>query len=335
MRFNNAMRRARIVALILSLLLLTAMPTFAFTIGSDSAQQTLDAYLDFQDPFSARWWQEVLPGVQEYVQSGWLRIEIRHFPLEFHPDAMQRAIAVECAAQQGVGADMAKLVFGDLDTAIKNMREQYASRIPGFDVQRFIDCAANPNPEVLLRIENDRQQATDLGVSGVPTFFIGKERLVGAQGLDQFVYFIKNGKAPEPGKPVSEIAKPVQKPVPETKSAIESISPPEQSTITTEVKPVQDSKPPAEPDCRSGCLLDEQCIPYGQRLLIKELQMYCGLNGNFEEQRAEGQSCQNSYECKSNQCSNAVCVDLSKQLAETNTLLEKIASWFRKLFGFA
>lgn len=85
--------------------------------------------------------------------------------------------------------------------------------------------------------------------------------------------------------------------------------------------------------CFNGCAADSKCLPFGTRLLIEDEPSYCDIGQSFEPQKKEEGICQNSYECLSNQCSNGHCVDLEKQLKETQSMLRKVMSWLKKLFG--
>jgi len=88
------------------------------------------------------------------------------------------------------------------------------------------------------------------------------------------------------------------------------------------------------PDTECGtCEKDGNCLPFGTRLLEDGKPVYCGINGKLNPQESLGKTCQNNYECSSNQCSNGQCIDLSGQLEETQNILEKILFWFKKLFS--
>ena len=84
-------------------------------------------------------------------------------------------------------------------------------------------------------------------------------------------------------------------------------------------------------NCTSGCELDGKCIPFGQRVELDGENKYCAFDGNFELQKSLGDSCQNNYECKSNQCYNSVCSDIQEELQKTQSLMEKILSWFKNI----
>jgi len=60
---------------------------------------------------------------------------------------------------------------------------------------------------------------------------------------------------------------------------------------------------------------------------------YCDINKELKAQRSENQECQNNYECISNQCSNGKCIDLEKQLRETQSTLNRIMEWLKNIFS--
>jgi hypothetical protein len=84
--------------------------------------------------------------------------------------------------------------------------------------------------------------------------------------------------------------------------------------------------------CTTGCVADSRCLPFGTRVADGNA-TYCDLSGQFSVQKADSSACQNNYECVSNQCYNAVCVSLEKQVQESNSLLQKIFAWLSKAFG--
>ncbi len=96
--------------------------------------------------------------------------------------------------------------------------------------------------------------------------------------------------------------------------------------------PTKPVETPATEVC-GGCKPNGNCLPYGTRLLKEDNPVYCSIDGTFQEQQSLGASCQNNYECSSNQCSNAKCIDLSGQIEETRGFLEKILEWLKKVWG--
>ena len=74
----------------------------------------------------------------------------------------------------------------------------------------------------------------------------------------------------------------------------------------------------------NGCLHEANCLPIGFRISISENQLYCEFGGNFLSQKGPESSCQNDFECKSNQCSNGNCIDTEKQEETSNFIRDMI-----------
>lgn len=88
-----------------------------------------------------------------------------------------------------------------------------------------------------------------------------------------------------------------------------------------------------EPSDCDGCVSGARCLPYGSRRLIEGTALYCDFEGEWQGQLAEGDACQNDYECETNSCASGKCMDLEAQLKETQNLLRKILDWLKRLFG--
>jgi hypothetical protein len=73
--------------------------------------------------------------------------------------------------------------------------------------------------------------------------------------------------------------------------------------------------------CKDSCPLDNKCYPFGYRKSGK----YCTDNGGFEEQLKPDSTCDNNFECSSNVCVSGKCI--------SEGFIEKILSWFKRLFG--
>ncbi len=82
----------------------------------------------------------------------------------------------------------------------------------------------------------------------------------------------------------------------------------------------------------NGCLSDEICLPFGTRLVESGMPKYCDINKKLVSQKDKEESCQNNYECGTNQCNDGICGSLSEDLKETKGLLKKIIDWFGKIF---
>ncbi|MBT4824181.1 hypothetical protein HN695_03300 [Candidatus Woesearchaeota archaeon] len=81
-----------------------------------------------------------------------------------------------------------------------------------------------------------------------------------------------------------------------------------------------------------GCFVDDRCLPLGTRKVDDRRPVYCGMEGNFDVQKKEGNVCDNNFECGSNFCSNGECMDIGKELKETKNILNKLMKWFSNWF---
>ncbi|MDP3027041.1 MAG: thioredoxin family protein [Nanoarchaeota archaeon] len=73
--------------------------------------------------------------------------------------------------------------------------------------------------------------------------------------------------------------------------------------------------------CKDSCPLDGKCYPFGYRKYGE----YCSDQGNFIEQLAGDEACDNNFECSSNVCVSGKCI--------SEGLIQKILSWFKSIFG--
>jgi|GEM_PF-5138800 len=121
----------------------------------------------------------------------------------------------------------------------------------------------------------------------------------------------------------------VNPPFPDDSDGVSSSDNPDGMSDTSEG--MQDTVKTDGNVCLNGCVADNRCLPYGTRLANGE-EKYCSVKGVFALQLEDGTSCQNNYECVSNQCLNGECKSLDKQIEENTSLLKRIIDWFGGLF---
>ena len=124
------------------------------------------------------------------MKSGKLRIIVRDLPLSFHPNAKPAAIAARCAGQQGKYEQMHDQLFttqtewsslvGDATPA---KLKEYATKI-GLNAGKFESCLKDES--IAKAVDADNAMAASVGATGTPTFFMNKERIVGAMPLASF-----------------------------------------------------------------------------------------------------------------------------------------------------
>lgn len=157
--------------------------------GGKDAKVKIVEFSDLECPFCARFYSETLPQlISDYINSGDVSLEYRHFPLSFHPQAKPLAIASECANEQGKFWEMHDRIFseniaGNIASATADTYKSWAADM-GFDANAFNSCYdAGRGQDV---IDADTKLGSELGVSGTPTFFINGRQLVGAQPFASF-----------------------------------------------------------------------------------------------------------------------------------------------------
>ncbi len=141
----------------------------AFLRGNEKAKVMLLEFSDYQCPFCGRVQPTIDTLLEKYGDQ--VAFGYRHFPLQFHTEADEAAIAAECAREQGKFTEMHKLLYtrqrnqhiGDLKT--------YARQIKVPDLKKFDQCLDNEKYRDL--VNNDLSEGAELGINGTPGFMIG------------------------------------------------------------------------------------------------------------------------------------------------------------------
>jgi len=168
----------------------------AAEVGKKNAPVVMVEYSDFQCPYCSRHYKETYKElVKKYVDSGKMRIIFRDLPLSFHPNAKSAAVAARCAGEQGKYVQMHDALFEkqqewanlSSDEAKKKYKELAAN--VGVNAGKFNSCV--DSDKYAKQVEDDLALASKLGASGTPTFFINKEKTVGALPFASFSTIIE------------------------------------------------------------------------------------------------------------------------------------------------
>ena len=111
-----------------------------------------------------------------------IRVLWRNDPLPFHLRARPAARASLAADRQGKFWPMHDAIFASADLSDAGLRA--AAVAAGLDLARYTVDVTDPVLEE--RLDRETLQATALGVTGTPTFFINGKRVVGAQPQPSF-----------------------------------------------------------------------------------------------------------------------------------------------------
>jgi protein-disulfide isomerase len=112
-----------------------------------------------------------------------VQIVFKHLPLAMHSKAPQAHAAAQAAANQGKFWEMHDLIFANQREMSEAKYIEYANQL-GLDVDLFkIDMAS---PVTKEKVARDMAQATKLGVTGTPGFFINGRFTSGAKPFAEF-----------------------------------------------------------------------------------------------------------------------------------------------------
>ncbi|WP_281255467.1 DsbA family protein [Cystobacter ferrugineus] len=149
--------------------------------GAKNAAVTIVAFSDFECPFCGR----VVPTLHQLEQEykGKIRVAFKNQPLPMHPNAKPAAEAALAAHEQGKFWEYHDKLFANQRALDRASLEKYAQEL-GLDVARF--KAALDSGKFTAQVTADMAEASRVGVTGTPSFFINGRSLVGAQPIDAF-----------------------------------------------------------------------------------------------------------------------------------------------------
>lgn len=135
-------------------------------------------FLDFECEACGAWYPTIEALREQY--DGEVKFVARYFPIPSHNSAMDAAIAVESAAQQGKLEEMYNRMYetqqewGESPTSQKDLFRTFAEDL-GLDMAAFDAAVADPATQA--RIQSDQDDGRALGVEGTPTFFLDGEKI--------------------------------------------------------------------------------------------------------------------------------------------------------------
>jgi protein-disulfide isomerase len=142
--------------------------------GPANAPIQLIEFADFQCPYC----QKVNPDVnklrQEYGNK--LSIVYKDFPLPMHANAQKAAEAARCAGEQGRFWDYHNLLFTDRRLQPDDLKQE--AKTLKLDAGKFDACL--DSSKEAASVDQDRDEAVKLGLSGTPSFFLNGHFFSGA-----------------------------------------------------------------------------------------------------------------------------------------------------------
>jgi protein-disulfide isomerase len=153
--------------------------------GGAAAPVTIVEFSDFQCPYCSK-----AEGVVDEVMKKYgdkVRLVYRDYPLSFHPNAENAAMASECAQEQGKYWEMHKAMFANQSKLLAADLVETAGTL-GMDKDKFKTCL--DTGKFRSEVQKDFQDGQKAGVSGTPTFFINGVMIVGARDVASFTEII-------------------------------------------------------------------------------------------------------------------------------------------------
>jgi protein-disulfide isomerase len=149
-------------------------------LGRRDAPLTMIEFTDYQCGFCRRFHVTTFPELKKkYIDTGVLRFASRDLPLDFHQQAFGAANAAHCAGEQDRFWEMRDVLSSNAADLGPPALLRYAQGL-GLNLAGFQACVQTVRYKA--RIERDMAQAESLGISGTPSFVLGRTTREGVEG---------------------------------------------------------------------------------------------------------------------------------------------------------
>lgn len=161
-------------------------------LGAEDAPVVIVEFSDFLCGFCGRHFEQTLTPILENYD-GYVRYVYRDFPGVGGQNAVQSALAAQCADEQGKFWEYHNILFSNQDqlgtdlTELRNVLVDFATDLE-LDIDPFTECYDSDRyvTEILL----DRSDGESVGMRGTPGFLINGRFLSGAQPYEAFAAVI-------------------------------------------------------------------------------------------------------------------------------------------------
>jgi protein-disulfide isomerase len=167
----------------------------AATLGDPDAPVTIVEYTDYQCPFCQRHVLETMPGIlSDMIDTGRVHYILKDLPLDnLHPEARTAALVARCAGEQDAYWPMHDAIFAEMQSWA-GQGEAAADILISLAVSLNVD-----EEELRACVEEERyadaiqaniDEASSMGASATPYFFIDGMPIPGAQAYELFFYAV-------------------------------------------------------------------------------------------------------------------------------------------------
>jgi protein-disulfide isomerase len=160
-----------------------------------NGQVTIVEYEDFQCPVCAAAAPTVDMVAQKYGDQ--VTIEHRDYPLSYHANAMEAAVAVRCADEQGAADQFRTALYENQADLSRAGLEQLAGKV-GIDERKFDACLDGGRYDAAVKA--DIAEGNRARVGGTPTFVINGRAYAGALSFEEFQKIIDADLASASGR---------------------------------------------------------------------------------------------------------------------------------------
>lgn len=156
------------------------------SLGPKAAKVVIVEFSDFQCPSCGQAYPVVKKIISDYGDR--IRFVYRDFPLvDVHPQALQAALAADCALEQGKFWEMHDKLFENQENLTEADLKRYAVQL-GLNSVQFGSCLGTN--KYLTEVQDDYNAGITAGVEATPTFFINGSLVRGAlpyEALQQII----------------------------------------------------------------------------------------------------------------------------------------------------
>ena len=145
-------------------------------VASQPGRVTVVEFVDFECPACREQYGEFRSVLASYADR--VNLVVKNVPLPQHQHAMDAARAYCCADKRNKAAEMADRLFKAEQLGREDCEEIAVSL--GLDRNEFHNCVDSES--VAQRLRDDHDAAKTAGIRGLPTLWIGQERLEGVHG---------------------------------------------------------------------------------------------------------------------------------------------------------
>ena len=152
----------------------------AYVLGRPDAPVTMVEFSDYECPFCRQYHMASFEKIKrDYIDTGKVRYVSRDLPLDFHPHAKPAAKAARCAGEQGRFWEMRRALIVNGNALGPQLMAGLARELK-LDEAAFGECVASTRYD--KAIADDVSAAAAVGISGTPTFVVGRSDAAGVEG---------------------------------------------------------------------------------------------------------------------------------------------------------